>query len=119
MKLFSRFNASKPRAAAKKSGRSTKTGSGKLHEPLLNNDQRLDVIGYVLLAGSVVTILSWASQQKGELTGTWIAILNSMFGWGAVIALALMGLLGLYLVVRRFGDRFPRPRVGRVMGLFV
>ncbi len=119
MKLFSRFNASKPRAAAKKSGRSTKTGSGKLHEPLLNNDQRLDVIGYVLLAGSVVTILSWASQQKGELTGTWIAILNSMFGWGAVIAPALMGLLGLYLVVRRFGDRFPRPRVGRVMGLFV
>lgn len=119
MKLFSRFNASKPRAAAKKSGRSTKTGSGKLREPLLNNDQRLDVIGYVLLAGSVVTILSWASQQKGELTGTWIAILNSLFGWGALIAPALMGLLGLYLVVRRFGDRFPRPRVGRVMGLFV
>lgn len=119
MKLFSRFDASKPRAAAKKSGRSAKTGSGKLREPLLSNDQRLDVIGYVLLAAAVVTILSWASNQQGELTGTWIALLNSMFGWGAVVAPALMGLAGLYLVIRRFGDRFPRPGVGRVMGLFV
>lgn len=113
MKLF----AGKSRSAKGKSDAKRGNGKGSTkprpaapHAPTLSNDQLVDIIGYGLLGVSVVTILSWISNQRGDLTGTWIAALAQGFGWGAIVAPVLMGATGLYLVLRRFGDRFPGRR---------
>ncbi|HEY3290363.1 MAG TPA: DNA translocase FtsK [Anaerolineae bacterium] len=86
--------------------------------PLLTTDQYIDVLGYILIGLAALTILSALSPGgQGELTHGWIIILQHTFGWGTWIAPLIMGALGLYLVLRRFGDRFPRVAPGRLVGV--
>ncbi|MCL5994854.1 MAG: DNA translocase FtsK 4TM domain-containing protein, partial [Chloroflexi bacterium] len=89
-------------------------------KPLLSTDQWIDLIGYTLIALAALTILSALSPGgQGDLTSGWLNILKRSFGWGVVVAPAIMGLIGIYLVLRRFGDRFPRLAPGRIAGLTV
>lgn len=86
--------------------------------PLLTTDQYIDVIGYILIGLAALTILSALSPGgQGELTHGWILILQHAFGWGTWVAPLIMGALGLYLVLRSFGDRFPRLAPGRLVGI--
>ncbi len=87
--------------------------------PLLTSDQTIDVIGYVLIGLAALTILSALSPTQGELTGSWIHMLNRIFGWGTLIAPLMMGLVGIYLVLRRFGDHFPHLATGRLVGIIL
>lgn len=87
-------------------------------KPLLTPDQYIDLIGYGCIALAGLTILSVLSPGgQGELTTEWKKALTQLFGWGMLIAPAIMGMFGFYLVVRRFGDRFPRPRLSRLIGI--
>ncbi len=88
--------------------------------PLLTADQYIDLIGYVLIGLAALTILSALSPGgQGELTSGWIKILGRAFGWGTFVAPVMMGLIGIYLVLRRFGDRFPRLAAGRLVGIIL
>ncbi|MGC9522416.1 MAG: DNA translocase FtsK [Anaerolineae bacterium] len=72
---------------------------------------------------SALTILSMVSSQQGLLTQWWISLLEQLFGWGRYIVPIFLGALGLWLVLRRFGDRIPTPDpeqvVGIVLGFFI
>ncbi|MBL7062844.1 MAG: DNA translocase FtsK 4TM domain-containing protein [Anaerolineae bacterium] len=73
----------------------------------LTRDQQLDILGYVLLAIAGLTILSFLSANHGLIPGWWLGLLRRGFGWGAYLTPLFVGAMGLWLVLREFGDRLP------------
>lgn len=82
----------------------------------LSNDQKLDLLGWTLAILAVLTILSMLSAQQGVLTHWWITLLKAVFGWGRYAVPAFLGALGLWLILRDFGDRIPQPAPEQVLG---
>ena len=86
-------------------------------KPLLTPDQWLDILGWGLVILAIVTLLASLSASNSVLTSGWLSVLNNLFGLGFYIAPLIMGLVGFYLVLRRFGDRYPRLRINIVSGV--
>ncbi len=103
----------------------TKKRRKKKRKPLLkiSKDQQLDILGYLLLAVSLLTFLSLASPEQGRLTTLWLLCLTKAFGWGLYITPLFLGGLGLWLVLRRFEDHplklTTRQLGGITLGFFV
>ncbi len=103
---------------------SSKTGRGgsaprKANDPLLPQislDTWLDILGAVLLGLAALTLFGLLSTQRSPLVGGWVAFTNRLFGWGVYLAPLVLGAVGLYLLIRRFGNRFPRLRPTRIGG---
>ncbi|MDW8407973.1 MAG: DNA translocase FtsK 4TM domain-containing protein [Anaerolineae bacterium] len=90
------------------------------HKPLLTPDQWLDVLGYALIGLALFAILSALSPGgQSDATAGLLHLFRTIFGWGALFAAIVMGLFGFYLVLRRFGDRFPRLAPSRLLGVLV
>ena len=89
----------------------------------LTTDQKLDLLGGLLMFVALPTILSMVSAQRGMLTEWWISLLAQVFGWGMYVVPVFLGAVGLWLILRRFGDRLPQldpeQYVGVVLGFFV
>jgi S-DNA-T family DNA segregation ATPase FtsK/SpoIIIE len=68
--------------------------------PIINltPDQRLDILGYVLLAIAGFTLLSFLSANHGVVTSKWLELLRQGFGWGAYLTPLFVGAIGLWLV---------------------
>lgn len=88
-------------------------------EPLiqLTLDQWLDLLGGGLLLLAAATILSLLSPQQGALTRLWLVGLGRVFGWGMFIAPLFIGAVGLWLILRRFGERLPHPQPEQLVGV--
>ena len=85
----------------------------------LTRDQKLDILGWVLIVLAVLTILSMLSAQQGVLTQWWIDLLSQLFGWGRYVVPMFLGGFGLWLVLRHFGDKIPTLNPGQVIGLIL
>ena len=85
----------------------------------LTLDQQLDILGYALLAVAVFTLLSFLSASHGLIPDWWLGLLRRTFGWGAYLVPLLVGAVGLWLVLRRFGDRLPRVTLPQVVGVLL
>ncbi len=104
--------------------KTTRKGKGKKKRPerapeprlRLSRDAQLDILGYTLLVVAALTVLAFFSAQRGALLGFWIQLLGRTFGWGVYFVPLFMGAVGLYLILRRFGDRAPRPEPEQVAG---
>ncbi len=112
---------SKSRSSRSKSKKSnSKPLWGQIH---LTLDQQLDMIGGVLSAVALITFLSLVSSQRGFVTEMWISFLSRFFGWGRYAIPVFFAAVGLWLILRRFGDRISRPEpeqvLGVIMGFFV
>ncbi|MCX7683343.1 MAG: DNA translocase FtsK [Anaerolineae bacterium] len=83
----------------------------------LTLDQKLDLLGYLLLAVAAFTILSFLSSSRGLITGKWLELLRLGFGWGAYLTPLFVGAVGLWLVLRDFGDRLPRLTPLQIIGV--
>ena len=110
----------------KSSGKPTGTGKGKgkPQKPApprfqLTLDQWLDIVGYVLLAVAGLTILSFLSANHGLVPGWWLGMLRRAFGWGTYLVPLFVGAVGLWLVLRDFGDRLPRVTPQQVVGVLL
>ncbi len=109
--------------SARKTARKGK-GEGKKKRPerapaprvRLSRDTQLDILGYSLLIVAALTVLAFFSAQRGALLGFWVQLLGRIFGWGVYFVPIFMGAVGLYLILRRFGDRAPRPEPEQVAG---
>ena len=85
----------------------------------LGPDAQLDILGYALLIIAGLTLLALLSVQRGVLLGSWVGLLCRVFGWGVYAVPFFMGAGGLYLVLRHFGDRIPRPQPEQVVGVLL
>ncbi|RLC87078.1 MAG: DNA translocase FtsK [Chloroflexi bacterium] len=99
--------------------RSSKRRKSKRRAPpriRLTLDQWLDILGYALLAIAAFTILSFLSASHGLIPGWWLGLLRRGFGWGAYLVPLFVGAVGLWLVLRHFGDRLPRVTLLQIVG---
>lgn len=85
----------------------------------LTLDQQLDILGYTLLAVALFTLLSFLSASRGLIPDWWLGLLRRTFGWGAYLTPLLVGAVGLWLVLRRFGERLPRVTIPQIVGVLL
>jgi S-DNA-T family DNA segregation ATPase FtsK/SpoIIIE len=82
----------------------------------LTLDQWLDLAGLGLILLALLTFLSFLSTQ-GALTGWWLGVLRTIFGWGVFAAPLGLGAIGLWLVLRRFEEKRPQVEPEVIVGI--
>ena len=66
---------------------------------------RGEVVGLLLVALAVVTLLSVLSVSQGSITETWLRLLFQAVGYGAYVAPLIFGAVGIWLVLRGIGRK--------------
>ena len=82
----------------------------------LTLDQWLDLTGLVLVLLALLTSLSFLSNQ-GMVTGWWLGVLRSVFGWGVYAVPLGLGALGLWLILRHFEEKRPQVQADVFVGV--
>ncbi len=72
----------------------------------LDLDRKLDLIGVGLVFGAIVFVFSALSPEQAAIRGLH-AVLGQLLGWGAIAVPIAMFAVGLWLIVRHFGDEPP------------
>jgi DNA segregation ATPase FtsK/SpoIIIE-like protein len=85
----------------------------------LSLDNKLDILGVVLLLGSLALFFSSMSATKGQLTEAINTFLAQLLGWGAIAVPFTMFAAGLWLIIRHFGDQAPVIQPTRIIGLAI
>jgi S-DNA-T family DNA segregation ATPase FtsK/SpoIIIE len=83
----------------------------------LSRDRKLDLIGLLLVALGLFTIISLLSTRQTLVGGAWLDLLRVTFGWGMFVIPLAMVAIGLWLLLRTFGDRLPRLEVEQILGI--
>jgi DNA segregation ATPase FtsK/SpoIIIE-like protein len=84
----------------------------------LTLDNWLDIIGVSLLGGAGLLTLSALSGEQAAIRGL-LRFLGELLGWGAFIVPLTMAIIGMWLVVRHFGDTAPSVDPVRVVGVVI
>jgi len=84
----------------------------------LSLDRKLDLLGVGMTLVGLLTLLSLLSQNRGWISGGWLALLGQAFGWGMYLLPVGLIALGLWLILRHF-DRLPQLALERVVGLIL
>lgn len=124
--LFSRFTSSIPFVGGggeDKSQRVSKTRQAQSKIPRakddsgLSLDDKLDILGVGLVVTALVLFVSSLSPQQGAITGSINDFIKQIVGWGAfAVPIAFMA-VGLWLIVRHFGEDAPEVDPVRVSGI--
>ncbi len=101
------------RNPVKKSTRSAPPRSA----PLVPPEHRLDILGICLIGLAVLTILFFFIAKPATLPGWWVLLLRRVFGVGAYAAPLLLGVPGVYLILRRYRSALPAFPPDRLAGL--
>ena len=72
----------------------------------LNFDRKLDMIGVALVFGAIVFVFSALSPEQAAIGGLH-NIVGQLLGWGAIAVPVTMFAVGLWLIIRHFGDEPP------------
>jgi S-DNA-T family DNA segregation ATPase FtsK/SpoIIIE len=84
----------------------------------LTLDQWLDLAGVVLLLLALLTFLSFLSNQ-GMISGWWLGVLRSVFGWGVFAVPLGLAAVGLWLILRHFGEKRPQIEPDVAVGILL
>jgi S-DNA-T family DNA segregation ATPase FtsK/SpoIIIE len=101
----------------KKPSRPRESRAPKVETQGLTLDNKLDILGVVLVLGSLALFFSTLSTTKGALTEAVNKMLGEAFGWGAMAIPVAMMAVGLWLIARHFGDQAPTVGTERVIGI--
>ena len=82
----------------------------------LDLDRKLDLIGVALVFGAIVFVLSALSPEQAAIGGLH-RIVGQLLGWGAVALPLAMFSVGMWLIVRHFGDQAPVIDPVRLVGV--
>jgi S-DNA-T family DNA segregation ATPase FtsK/SpoIIIE len=85
----------------------------------LTLDQQLDILGVLLAVAGGIILLTMLPGQNSPLTGALLRILQGAVGWGVYPVPFGLIAIGVWLLVRHFGDRLPRVPPERVLGLLL
>ncbi len=89
----------------------------KVDETGLTLDNKLDILGVGLLLGSLALFFSSMSSTQGQLTQPILTALTQLLGWGAIAVPIIMFAVGIWLIIRHFGDEAPTVDPVRVTGV--
>jgi hypothetical protein len=84
----------------------------------LTLDNWLDILGVGLTFGSLVLFFSAISSEQAAISGIH-TFFGQLFGWGALAVPITMFAIGMWLIIRHFGDDAPTVDPIRVTGLGV
>jgi S-DNA-T family DNA segregation ATPase FtsK/SpoIIIE len=115
-----RIRSTKSSAARRSTSRQRSTRSTRSSVPQrwsLSRDRKLDLIGLLLVALGLFTIVSLLSTSQTLVGGAWLGLLRMTFGWGMYVIPLAMVAIGLWLLLRTFGDRLPRLEVEQAIGI--
>ncbi|MBI5081312.1 MAG: DNA translocase FtsK 4TM domain-containing protein [Chloroflexi bacterium] len=82
----------------------------------LSLDQKLDIVGILLILGGILILLALFSPANSSITAPVLKLLSQLFGYGKYLVPVGLIILGLWIVLRHFGDKLPRIAPERVMG---
>lgn len=113
--------STKAKSTGKRNSSAKGKGRGRAPEPKppliqLTLDQKLDILGVVLIGIAAITILSMLSSSQGDLTGQWLNFLRNTFGLGYVVVPLVLLVIGLWLLLRSF-EKTPRLTREQIAGL--
>lgn len=87
--------------------------------PGLSLDRKLDILGIGLFFVGLLSLLSMLSPSSHPVMAAWLNMLTQTAGWGRYgLPFAFMG-VGLWLVLRKFGDKLPRIDPERLLGILL
>ncbi|MBZ0298562.1 MAG: hypothetical protein K8J31_02425, partial [Anaerolineae bacterium] len=89
----------------------------KIDERGLTLDNKLDILGVGLLLGSLALFFSSMSSTKGQLTEAVNTFLVQLLGIGAIAVPVIMFAIGIWLIIRHFGDEAPIVDPVRLVGI--
>ena len=72
----------------------------------LDLDRKLDLVGVGLVFGAIVLFFSALSQEQAAI-GAVHNLIGQLLGWGALAVPISMFAIGMWLIVRHFGDQAP------------
>ena len=109
---------SKSAGKSKTSAKPKSTSKAPAPRPVLqlSLDQKIDIVGYILIALGGLTLLSMVSSQQAELPRQWIGWLQDTFGLGYFVVPIALLVLGLWLLLRKF-EKTPRLTREQIVGL--
>jgi DNA segregation ATPase FtsK/SpoIIIE-like protein len=110
-------DAGKARPATTREKLERASKAPKIDERGLSLDSKLDILGVVLLLGSLALFFSSMSTTKGQLTEAVNTFLSQLLGQGAIAVPIVMFAIGIWLVIRHFGDEAPVVDPVRVLGV--
>jgi hypothetical protein len=84
----------------------------------LTLDNWLDILGIALLFGSLMIALSALSANSGFIFGV-LLFFGQLLGWGAIAVPVVMLVVGIWLIIRQFGDKAPTIDPIRLVGVVI
>ena len=72
----------------------------------LDLDRKLDLLGVALVFGAILLTISALSAERAAI-GALHQLIGQLLGWGAVAVPVAMFAVGMWLIVRHFGDEPP------------
>ncbi len=106
------------------SGRPTGPSRARAQQPLppagMSLDRKLDILGIVITFIGLITGLSlFATQSNIPFLQGLLNLIRQAAGWGALGIPLTLGAVGLWLVLRKFGDRLPQIEPERLVGVLM
>lgn len=81
----------------------------------LSLDRKLDLLGIGSTLIGLLSLLSFLSNNRSNVTGAWVNLLQTAFGWGAFLFPLSLIAVGVWLILRSF-ERIPRIGLERLTG---
>jgi DNA segregation ATPase FtsK/SpoIIIE, S-DNA-T family len=75
-----------------------------------------DILGVVLLAVAVITLLGITGLTQGAFLSPWVSLLQRWLGWGSFLVVIAAGIAGMMSLWHHFAEA-PVVRLGRVLAL--
>ena len=82
----------------------------------LDLDRKLDLLGVALVFGAIALSLSALSAERATI-GALHQLIGQALGWGAIAVPVAMFAVGLWLIIRHFGDEAPTVDAVRLSGI--
>lgn len=84
----------------------------------LDLDRKLDLIGVALVFGAIVLFFSALSREQAAISA-FNTLIGQLLGWGALAVPVTMFAVGMWLIIRHFGDQAPTVDPIRLGGVVI
>jgi len=82
-------------------------------------DRKLDITGIILVFVGLVSLISLFTANQSPILAAWLNFLRQTAGWGAYGLPFGFIAVGLWLVLRKFGDKLPKVEPERLIGILL